>query len=86
MDRPLYEIRSGMGQAFIVAGISWIINFFTTIIVSLLTKPKPEEELKGLVYSLTEKPKYTQGKWYQRVVPLAVLLLAITIALNIIFF
>jgi SSS family solute:Na+ symporter len=83
---PLFEIKSGMGQAFIVAGISWIINFFTTIIVSLVTKPKPEEELKGLVYSLTEKPKYTQGKWYQRVVPLALLLLAITIILNIIFF
>ena len=75
-----------MGQAFIVAGISWIVNFFTTIIVSLMTKPKPEEELKGLVYSLTEKPKYAQGKWYQRVVPLAILLLAITIVLNIIFF
>ncbi|HKH63084.1 MAG TPA: hypothetical protein VKA49_19725, partial [Flavitalea sp.] len=83
---PVFEIKSGMGQAFIVAGISWIINFFTTIIVSLVTKPKPEEELKGLVYSLTEKPKYTQGKWYQRVVPLAILLLAITIILNIVFF
>src|SRR5688572_22797202 len=83
---PLYEIKSGMGQAFIVAGISWIINFFTTIIVSLATKPKPEEELRGLVYSLTEKPKYTEGKWYQRVMPLAILLLAITIILNIIFF
>src|SRR5918997_1630534 len=52
---PFYEINSGMGQAFIVAGISWIINFFTTIIISLMTKPKPEEELKGLVYSLTDK-------------------------------
>ena len=83
---PFYEIKSGMGQAFIVAGISWIVNFFTTIIVSLMTKPKPEEELKGLVYSLTEKPTYAKGKWYQRVVPLAVLLILLTIILNIIFF
>lgn len=83
---PLYEIKSGMGQAFIVASVSWIVNFFTTIFVSLATRPKAEAELKGLVYSLTEKPKYTEGKWYQRVVPLAILLIAITLLLNIIFF
>jgi solute:Na+ symporter, SSS family len=83
---PLYEIKSGMGQAFIVAAFSWIVNFCTTIIVSLCTKPKPDEELKGLVYSLTEKPKYHQEKWYLRVVPLGLLLLILTILLNIIFF
>jgi len=83
---PLYEIKSGMGQAFIVASVSWIANFFTTIIVSLVTRPKPDEELKGLVYSLTEKPSFHQDKWYLKVVPLSLILLAITIILNIIFF
>jgi SSS family solute:Na+ symporter len=83
---PLYTIKSGMGQAFIVAAISWIFNFVTTILVSLVTKPKPDEQLKGLVYSLTEKPKYHQQKWYLKVVPLGLLLLVITILLNIIFF
>jgi SSS family solute:Na+ symporter len=83
---PLYEIKSGMGQAFIVAGVSWIVNFFTTIGVSLLTKPKPPEELKGLVYSLTEKQVPHGGPWYKRVVPLGLILLLITIILNIIFF
>lgn len=83
---PLFEIKSGMGQAFIVAGISWIVNFVTTVVISLSTTPKRDEELTGLVYSLTEKPKYTSGKWYQQIVPLAVLLLVVTIILNIIFF
>ena len=83
---PEFAIKSGMGQAFIVASVSWIVNFTVTILVSLFTKPKKEEELRGLVYSLTEKPKYSGGKWYQRVVPLAVLLLVITILLNLIFF
>jgi SSS family solute:Na+ symporter len=83
---PSFAIKSGMGQAFIVAAISWLVNFFTTIFVSLATKPKPDEELKGLVYSLTEKPKYTSEKWYMRIVPIAIILLAITIILNIIFF
>jgi SSS family solute:Na+ symporter len=83
---PVFPIKSGMGQAFIVASVSWLFNFFTTIVVSLFTKAKKEEELKGLVYSLTEKPVYTGGKWYQRVVPLAILLLIITILVNMIFF
>jgi SSS family solute:Na+ symporter len=83
---PFYHIKSGMGQAFIVASASWLVNFFITIIVSLLTKPKQDEQLKGLVYTLTDKPKYAEAKWYQRVVPLAILLLIITIALNLIFF
>jgi SSS family solute:Na+ symporter len=83
---PLFEIKSGMGQAFIVAAVSWVFNFVTTVIVSIFTKPKKDEELTGLVYSLTKKQTYTGGKWYQRVVPLAILLLAITILLNIIFY
>jgi len=83
---PLFEIGSGMGQAFIVAAFSWIANFFSTIVVSLCTKPKPDEELRGLVYSLTEKVYAHETKWYLRAGPLGLILLAITIALNIIFF
>lgn len=83
---PMYPIASGMGQAFIVASVSWIVNFFTTILVSMITRPKADEELKGLVYSLTEKPKQVVSVWYQRVVPIGLVLLALTILLNIIFF
>jgi solute:Na+ symporter, SSS family len=83
---PLFEIKSGMGQAFIVASVSWIANFVVTILVSLVTKPKPPEELKGLVYSLTAKPEYHEQKWYKRVVPLGIILLVITIILNLVFF
>jgi SSS family solute:Na+ symporter len=83
---PLYEIRSGMGQAFIIASFSWITNFFSTIIISLMTRPKTDEELKGLVYSLTEKVYSTEKRWYMKVAPLSILLLIITIILNIIFF
>ena len=82
---PLYEVKSGMGQAFIVAAFSWIVNFCTTIVVSLFTRPKKDEELRGLVYSLTEKPKYAQ-KWYQKVSLLGMILLVVTIILNLIFF
>ena len=83
---PLYEIRSGLGQAFIVAGVSWTANFIVTIIVSLVTKPKPEEELKGLVYSLTNIQKGAKKRWYLNPVVLSILLLAATLLLNLIFF
>ena len=83
---PLYEIHSGMGQAFIVAAMSWMTNFCTTIAVSLLTKPKHADELKGLVYSLTVKPTHHQDKWYRRVILPGLILIIITIILNIIFF
>jgi len=83
---PIYPISSGMGLAFIVASFSWIANFFTTIAVSLVTKPKPDEELRGLVYSLTEKVYGTEKRWYLKPAPLGIILLVITIVLNIIFF
>ena len=83
---PVYEISSGMGQAFIIASFSWIANFCTTIIVSLMTRAKTDEELKGLVYSLTEKVYSTEKRWYMKVAPLSILILIITIILNIIFF
>jgi SSS family solute:Na+ symporter len=83
---PLYTIGSGMGQAFIVASVSWIVNFCTTILVSLVTRPKPEASLRGLVYSLTEKAPIASGKWYRSPVTLGVVLILITIVLNIIFF
>jgi SSS family solute:Na+ symporter len=35
---------------------SWIICVLVTVIVSLMTKPKPESELAGLVYGATAIP------------------------------
>jgi len=83
---PLFPISSGMGQAFIVASFSWIANFFITLVVSLLTQPKPDEDLKGLVYSLTEKVYGNETIWYKKVGPISVVLLLITILLNLLFF
>jgi SSS family solute:Na+ symporter len=35
---------------------SWIVCVIVTVVVSLLTRPKPVEELTGLVYGCTELP------------------------------
>ncbi|HZB83004.1 MAG TPA: sodium:solute symporter family protein [Rubrobacteraceae bacterium] len=66
----------------------WLICVGVTIIVTLLTSrtQKPEEELQGLVWGLTEKKEAEEQAWYKKPWVLATAALAITIALNIIFF
>ena len=50
-----------------------------------LTAPRPEAELKGLVYSLTPRPRDEGVPLYRQPGPLAVVVLLATIVLNIIF-
>jgi SSS family solute:Na+ symporter len=56
------------------------------VAVSFFTEPKPDRELKGLVYSLTPKAEVTKTVWYKRPIVLAVAAMVILIAFNIIFF
>lgn len=67
---------------------AWVICFGITIIVSLLTSrsQKSDEELEGLVWGLTEKKEAVEPAWYKKPWVLAAVALAITLALNIIFF
>jgi SSS family solute:Na+ symporter len=51
-----------------------------------LPLPKPDEELRGLVWGLTEKKEAEEQAWYKKPWVLAAVALAITLALNIIFF
>jgi SSS family solute:Na+ symporter len=75
-----------MGQNFWMAIVAWTTCFVLTILISLATKRnKSDEELKGLVYSLTAKPKTENEPWYKQPVTLGILVLLATIALNIIF-
>jgi SSS family solute:Na+ symporter len=57
-----------------------------TAAVSLLTRPRPDGELTGLVYSLTEKPRDAGLEWYKRPAVLGVIVLAATAMLNLVFF
>ena len=83
---PLTTYPSEMAQNFWTAIWAWSVCFLVTIVVSLLTRPRPAEELRGLVYSLTERPSDEGAPWYRRPVPLAVLVLGMTLVLNVIFF
>jgi len=82
----LHEFYSGTSQAFNIAWISFVICFVVTALISLVTKPKPENELVGLVYSLTPRIKDPNRLWYKNPLWIGVIVLVLTFALNIIFF
>ncbi len=64
---------------------SWTICVLVTVIVSYLTKPKPEAELEGLVYGATKIPEEKDDYWYQRPIVWAGVMFAIFVGLNVIF-
>jgi SSS family solute:Na+ symporter len=83
---PKFLFQSSMGQNFWIAIVAWTTCFVLTIVISLMTRRlKTDEELKGLVYSLTPKQPRTNEAWYMQPVTLGVLVLAATVVLNIIF-
>ena len=77
---------SEMAQNFWTAIWAWSVCFVVTIVVSLLTRPRPDAELRGLVYALTERPSAMGEPWYRRPGPLAVVVLGMTLLLNVVFF
>ncbi len=77
---------SEMAQNFWTAIYAWTVCFVVTIIVSLVTKPRPDSELRGLVYSLTERQRDEGLPWYKRPMTLGVIVLLAALVLNIIFF
>jgi SSS family solute:Na+ symporter len=80
---PLHQFPSTMAQNFWIAIFAWTSCFVVTIAVSLLTKPRPAEELQGLVYGLTKVPHDIGVSWYRKPGPVAVLVIAVLLFLNI---
>jgi len=81
----LHHYPSDMAQNFYGAIWAFSANFIVAVAVSLLTKARPEEELVGLVHSLTPKPATHHLVWWKRPEALAVAILIGAIALNIFF-
>jgi SSS family solute:Na+ symporter len=80
-----HTFPSTMAQNFWIAIFAWSACFAVTIAVSLLTAPKPEIELHGLVYGLTDLPRDPDQPWYRRPAPLALIVCAALVILNVIF-
>ena len=80
------KFPSEMAQNFWLAAFAFVVCFTLTLVISLATRrTKTDEELKGLVYSLTPKTvDHNQPVWQRPAIVGTVLLIACVI-LNIIF-
>jgi SSS family solute:Na+ symporter len=80
-----HTFPSTMAQNFWMAIFAWSVCFVVTILVSLMTPAKPEAELRGLVYGLTDKPSDVGEPWYRRPLVLAAIVGGVLVILNVIF-
>jgi SSS family solute:Na+ symporter len=81
----LSENASDMALNMWQAAWSFVVNFVVTVAVSLSTRPRPIEELVGVVYGASPVPHEGPSPWYQRPATWAWLSLAIFVALNLVF-
>ncbi|MFC6287281.1 sodium:solute symporter family protein [Nocardioides sp. GCM10027113] len=80
----------GQGAAFLAAATAFVVDIAVSVVVTLVTRPKPAEQLVGLVYSVTPVEQRTDPleasyPWYRRTVPLAGLALGGVVVLNAFF-
>jgi len=64
---------------------SWIVCVIVTVVVSLITKPKEDKELEGLVYGLTKLPSSSHLPLYKRPMFWAAVVAGVFVVLQIIF-
>ncbi|GAA3605004.1 sodium:solute symporter family protein [Kineosporia mesophila] len=82
----------GQGASFLAAGVAFVADIVISVLVTMVTKPKPESELRGLVYSLTPKADLSENRtgdeavWYRSTPMLVGVAGVLVVALNIIFF
>ena len=81
----LHAFPSTMAQNFWIAIFAWSTCFAVTTLVSLMSRPRPAEELRDLVYGLTKIPHDADLAWYQRPLSLAVVVGVALVALNLLF-
>jgi SSS family solute:Na+ symporter len=81
----LSPMAKGLAQAMYQALWSCVTCVVVTVLVTLVTKPRPDEELRGLVYSLTEVAQEEHTNWLHRPVVWGALALVALVVLQIIF-
>jgi SSS family solute:Na+ symporter len=83
-----FDLGSDQAAAFWGAIAAFVADAIVSVGVTLVTKPKPIEELDGLVYGMAvtdEKEPASERVWYRRPMTLAFGALGLTTVLSIIF-
>ncbi|MGH7561075.1 MAG: sodium:solute symporter family protein [Gemmatimonadales bacterium] len=86
LGSALHTYPSEMAQNFWTAIVAWTTCFVATIVISLVTRRgKSDEDLKGLVYSLTPRQPDRRLPWIARPATLGLVVLGLTLVLNVVF-
>jgi SSS family solute:Na+ symporter len=87
----IFHFGSPLSSSFWQAIIAFIVDAVVMVVVSLVTKPKTEEELGGLVWGRTRKaeaeehPDPRDKLWWRSPILLASIIVVVLIVLNILF-
>ncbi|HUJ31043.1 MAG TPA: sodium/solute symporter, partial [Candidatus Acidoferrum sp.] len=81
----LSPLAKGLAQDMYQALWSCLTCVVVTVLVTLVTKPRPDEELRGLVYSLTDVPKEQHANFLHKPAFWGVVALVLLVVLQIIF-
>jgi SSS family solute:Na+ symporter len=81
----LSSAAKAMAENMFRALWSCSICVVVTVVVSLATKPKPVEELAGLVYGVTAIPREVDMPLYRRPIFWAAVVAVVFIILNLLF-
>jgi SSS family solute:Na+ symporter len=81
----LSPLAQGLAQDMYQALWSCVVCVVVTVLVTAVTKPRPDEELRGLVYSLTEKAAEGDVSLLHRPLFWGILALVVLVVLQIIF-
>jgi solute:Na+ symporter, SSS family len=82
---PIATFPSTMAQNFWIAIWAFAVCFVVTVAISVVTRPKPVEELKGLVWGVTPISRAQNVPWYEKPALLGVIVLVLCAILNWIF-
>jgi solute:Na+ symporter, SSS family len=90
-DWGVFDLGTPQAAAFWGASVAFIADAVVTVLVSLVTQPKTDAQLKGLTWALTPKrvrnPKREayQGGWYRSPIFLGGGVLTLTVLFNFVF-
>jgi solute:Na+ symporter, SSS family len=83
---PMHAYSSEMAQNFWTAIWAFCVCFAATIAISLVTRrTKTDDDLRGLVYALTPRPKEEHLPWWKTPEGMGAMVLALAVLLNVIF-
>jgi SSS family solute:Na+ symporter len=81
-----FSFTTDLNESMVGASLAFVVDAIVTVVVTMMTRPKPVEELQGLVYGMANVDESaTQHRWWESPVLLGAITLTGAAILTIIF-